>query len=52
LDAIYFLFLLSWFATVGAIALRLSGTATSGPANRPRFDLVAFAVSLVALGFT
>jgi len=52
LDAIYFLFLLSWFATVGAIALRLSGTATSGPRKRPKPGFAAFAVTLVALGFT
>jgi hypothetical protein len=52
LDAIYFLFLLSWFSTIGAITLGFAAQGDSDTAKRSLQVYQGFAVMLLALGFT
>ncbi|MGB5456845.1 MAG: DUF6056 family protein [Gammaproteobacteria bacterium] len=52
LDAVYFLFLLSWFATISAITLRFTTTAESHTESPPIRASMAVAVIVLALLFT
>jgi hypothetical protein len=52
LDAIYFLFLLSWLSTIGAITLRFSAKRDADSAKQSLHVFHGFALMLLALGFT
>ena len=52
LDAIYFLFLLSWFSMIGAITLRFAAKGDSSLEKLPMPVYADFAVLLLAAGFT
>ena len=52
LDAIYFLFLLSWFSTIGAITLGFAAKDDSDTARRSLHVYQGFAVMVLSLVFT
>ena len=52
LDAIYFLFLLGWFSTLGALTLQFAATGDPDTAKPSLHVYQGFAVMLLALGFT